>query len=231
MNETQRGQWQEESPPDSIRRVREECGRLRSNNLSGYTSIATAYYSAIKHYSRFSLRAIWYAFQAARFAGMANRVRLRRSIVPEAKHYDVMSRVLMRVPWWLGGNEEMAAALIREALSVPGLNADPHTKAHFNVTLGMYELKRGRVESASIYYGRAEDLLPAIEVEGADGWQGQWVRVAKSVLRHKMKWVYQKKSHLLEAYTLVEKAEALAREYARSQLPEILAIRAGLKDW
>ncbi len=135
--------------------------------VRGYILMASVHYSLIKRYTSWWNRG-WGAYHAYRAAYWANRtvahVRkvggLRQSDLT-ANELDVLSTVLGKTPWLLGGDRDVAKDLAGRALSLPGLKID--TQALLQITIANILLAEGNRGDALIMIWNVYDSIDKVE--------------------------------------------------------------------
>jgi hypothetical protein len=156
--------------------------------VSAYVSLASTHYSLVKRYlspAPIWMRplAVWHMWRAAVHAKSADKLTLN---TPE--QIDVVSRILMKAPRFLGGNLKRAHKLVTSALdyvpvSEPQDEILPHTRALMLCTLGELEFALGGdFSEASQHMIDALKLADEMMKE-SDELQAkrQFIRVQKSV--------------------------------------------------
>lgn len=151
---------------EARKRFREELAK--GNHTSAHTALASAHYSLVKRYLspapiRVRHLAVWHMWRAAVHANEVRGSNL------DFDQVDVVSTILSKAPWWLGGDASTALSLVTRALINErdyGMPMVPHTKAFFLIRRAEIYMKWGmhaiQVEGC---YDAASRLLPDITDE------------------------------------------------------------------
>ena len=213
---------------DARKIMREARKRFSSDTdpVSAHCGLASAHYSLVKRYVRPAPiwlwhLAIWHMWRAAVHAKRAHKLGLDK-----ADQVDVVSRILLKVPRWLGGGPKLAAKIAQLALQYDAHNEQaemlPHTRALLLMTLAECQERRGgSLRDGFSYCRQALDLEADIrkEKERRIALQ-QLCRVKKQAgafyLRHPENII-----DLGFGRHLLYEAELLAMDVSRDQLLEI----------
>lgn len=131
-----------------------------TDKVAAYVALASVHYSLIKRYSKGIRKMIgaWHAWRAVSHARIARLYGLTN-----ADQVDVVSRILLKVPKFLGGNPSITWGLILDSLTnEKSSKISPHTNALLLITLAEIEMKMGssydvqklRIERALALEGR-----------------------------------------------------------------------------
>ena len=177
--------WQRDSAREIMREARKNFRIARGQKGAvAYTSLASAHYSLAgrykEHFWQYPMAA-WHMFAAASHAIYAANIIEQVTIRYSSNEADVISRILARVPAWLGGDKLHAKRILYHFLDTPTADILPHTKALMFITLGEIEWKQGSKTAARDSYRQAKSLVTEIEREDSEDRKKQLVRVVSAI--------------------------------------------------
>ena len=209
--------------------LREEHRRFRASMktdlVSAHVSLASVYATLAGQYSGWRrVYAVWYAWRAVHNAKDADRITCHKPGGLKADQADVVSAILAKAPWWVGGNSRQAVDIAQYSLYVhPDRHQmKPHTRALLEITIGRVYEKRKEISFAEVHFGRACDLFAEIEGEDSDDRDCQLVRVASSVaffyLNHRLGDRYWANKLLTRSLELADRVSRDQAEKIRAEM-------------
>ena len=156
------------------------------NHMGAHIALASTYYSLVKRNLGLKpgvVLAFWDMRQAVVHVNRAVEFaeHLENLSVDEL---DVVSRIWLKVPWWLGGDIERAEKAILNALDLnhrEAVTMKPHTRANLDISLGEIYFKSHGLSVAEYYHDQARQLIPKIREEESADREQQLVRVLTAV--------------------------------------------------
>lgn len=124
------------------------------------TGLASVHYSLVKRYLSpaplwVRIFAVWHMWRAVTHARLADNLGLRN-----ADQVDVVSRIFLMAPSWIGGDKRRAEKMIEGVLR-PGGEMKDHTRALLFVSLGEIKFQNG------MSYKLAKDYFKQAMLSGA----------------------------------------------------------------
>ena len=183
--------------------------RRRFRETGDRVELAVRHYSLVKQYMAPRWKtplAAWHLWRAAVHAKLATW-----SLI-EGDQVDVVSRILFKAPRWLGGNRDLARALLESELSPlrSAPRTQPHTRALMYITLGEIMLDMKYLAEGKAHFSEARAMEPFI----SDDKQRCAVLIALGNF-------YLEHDHDVDGMEFLERAIPLAVNHAPDQVPEI----------
>ncbi len=184
--ETQNVFWKRKGSPRKALREFRAIFRQKmreGDKVGAHMALVSPHYSLVKRYWWFPPLAVWHMQRALTHAMYVYQVAplLKRT----ANELDVLSRVFLNVPSWLGGSTILALECVNAGLSTVHPESEtmaPHTKAFFWITKADIFRRVGNKRDARESYRVAENFILLIKKnEPHEHGQQQLCRVLGSI--------------------------------------------------
>jgi tetratricopeptide (TPR) repeat protein len=147
----------------------------KANPVGAHISLSSVHWTLA---GRMTIATPWHMYQAVKNVRAALQ-RAKEFKNFSANQIDVLSTIMFKTPWWLGGDAHVAEFAIQYALSF--FEMKPHTRALMYCNLGDHYDSIGSQKQAVHAYAEARKLQTAIEFEDSDDREFQLIRVRSKV--------------------------------------------------